>query len=362
LRERGVETVFLLPDGDDEFERMATEEGFDVRRPGLARMHPPTNVTANAAYLLTLPASVRRIRRVIEEEDIDVVHANMPVNFQTGLGASWSSAALIWHFNDTSMPWLLARIAARTASRLADEIVVAADAVDRYYFSESDVSTTTLYAPVDVREFDSNRVEPNPESLRDEFDVDLDRPVIGAVGNLNPVKGYEYLLKATRHVIDDYGPVTVLVAGHPPDTRSGYVQRLRELRSDLGLEDSVHFLGRRSDVPQLMALFGVFVLPSVAEACPAAVLEAMAMERAVVATDVGGVTEQITDGEHGWVVPPADPSTLGKAICDALESPDARRRYGERARRRAREIFSLERCADTHERVYRTALSDHGDR
>lgn len=356
LRERDIHTVFLLPEGGKEFEEMAVGEGFDVRRAKLPRIRPPTNVTANAKYLLTLPTSVRRVRNVIENEQIDVVHANTPINFQAGFAGAWSNAALVWHFNDTSMPWPLTQIAAQTAVRCADEIVVAADAVQRYYFSKTDISTKTIYAPVDVNEFDPDRVKANPESMFDGFDVDLKRPVIGAVGNLNPVKGYEYLLEATKRVVESYGPVTVLVAGQPLETRPDYHQKLLDLRSDLGLGDTVHFLGRRSDIPELMSLFDVYVLSSVAEACPVAVLEAMAMERPVVATDVGGVSEQITDGEHGRVVPPADSAALGEAISDVLASPDRRKRYGERARRRAKNVFSLEQCADVHEQVYRLAL------
>ncbi|WP_254546622.1 glycosyltransferase family 4 protein [Halomarina pelagica] len=354
LRSRGVETVFALPEGEDAFAEMAADEGFTVRRPGLARMRPPRQVAANGRYLLTLPLAVERLRRVVREEDVDVVHANMPINFQAALAAASSPAGLVWHFNDTSLARPVARAAALTAERIADEIVVAADAVTGYYFPGG-TDARTLYAPVDTDRFDPDAVAADREAFAAELGVDPDRPIVGTVGNLNPVKGHEHLLRAVDRVTDRYGPVTTAIVGGAPDTRAEYVDGLETLRADLGLEESVHFLGRRSDVPELLSLFDVFALPSVAEACPMAVLEAMAMERPIVATRVGGVPEQLDDGVHGRIVPPADPEALADAIAETLSDPDLARRRGERARERAREEFSLDRCVDRHVAAYEAA-------
>lgn len=356
LRSRGIETIFLLPSGEDEFEQMASSAGFTVQRPGLSRIKPPREIVDNLRYVTTFPLAVQRIRRVIAEEDIDVVHANMPVNYQTAVATAFSDAQLVWHFNDTSAPNFLARFSARVAGALADKIVVAANAVDRYYFENVSVDTTPLYAPVDVNEFDPATVQAGREYLEDELDVQIDGPVIGTVGNLNPIKGHDDLLKAVSRVKDEYGPVTTLVVGDHPDTRAEYVDGLYELRRKFDLEDTVHFLGRRSDIPELLSTVDLFVLPSVAEACPMAVLEAMVMKRPIVATEVGGVPEQITDDEHGWLVPPEKPAQLAEAIETALSSPEERERRGERARRRAVDVFSLERCAARHEEVYQSAV------
>ncbi|WP_227379429.1 glycosyltransferase family 4 protein [Haladaptatus halobius] len=355
LRERGIETSFLLPNGTDAFEQRTVERGFDVYRPDLPRLRPPHRIGANARHLANLPSSTRQIARVFDAASADVAHVNGPLNVQAGIAAAADDVPLVWHFNDTSMSWPVTRIAAAVATRLADEIVVAADAVDDHYFS-ADSSHRTIYAPVDVNAFDPDRIDPSVDRLPEAVNVDSERTVIGAIGNLNPIKGYEYLLRATRRVVDRHGSVTVLIVGKRLETRAEYVRRLERLRSKLDLDGIVHFLGHRSDVAEMLALFDIFVLSSVAEACPMAVLEAMAMRRPIVATDVGGVSEQIRDGTHGWVVPPKESGSLATAVSQAICQSEERRRRGKRARRRAERVFSLARCADRHERAYLAAV------
>ncbi|MFC7157492.1 glycosyltransferase family 4 protein [Halomarina halobia] len=355
LRVEGIETVFLLPEGDDTFAEMATAEGFTVRRPGIRTMRPPRQVLANVQYVLDLPRAVLKIRTLLDEEEVDLVQANMPTDIPTGLAAGFSDLPLLWNFEDVSTPWPVGRTAAVLAARIADEVTVVADAVADHYFPGDEVEARVIHAPVDLDKFDPDRVTASRETLAAEIGADLRRPIIGTIGNINPVKGHEYLLRATRRLTDQFGPVTVLIVGGAPETRAEYVRDLKALRAELGLEESVHFLGRRSDVPELLSLFDVFALPSVAEACPMVVLEAMAMERPIVATRVGGVPEQLDDGVHGRLVPPADPDALTAAIGEALSDPAVARRWGERARERAKEEFSLDRCVERHVAAYRAA-------
>lgn len=354
LRERDIETVFLLPEGTDGFEERAVEAGFAVARPDLARLSPPRDVRANTRYVAEFPTAVKRVGRVIDHHDIDLVHASMTINYQAAVAAKRASVPLAWFFNDTGTPWPLNRLTGRTAQVLADEIGVAAEAVHPHFFPES-VRSRVIYSPVDVDTIDPNTVEANA-ALREELGIEAEIPIVGTVGNVNPVKGHAHLLRAIARLEKRYGPVAVPVVGKVLDSRQSYFEKLKRLRSRLGLDDMVRFVGHRSDIPQLLSLFDVFVLPSTAEACPISVLEAMAMERPVVATRVGGVPEQIVDGDHGWLVPPEDPEALAGAIHDAMESPAERRRRGEAARRRVLNRFSMERCVERHAELYRGAL------
>jgi glycosyltransferase involved in cell wall biosynthesis len=354
LRERDIETVFLLPEGTDAFEERAAEAGFTVARPDLARLNPPHDVRANARYVADFPAAIGRIRRVIDRHDIDLVHASMTINYQAAVAAQRASVPLAWLFNDTGTPWPLNRLTGHAARLLADEIGVAAEAVHPHFFPES-VDSHVIYSPVDVNTFDPNTVAANA-TLREELGIETGTPIIGTVGNVNPVKGHTHLLRAIARLEKRYGSVAVPIVGQVLDSRTEYFEKLKRLRSHLGLDDVVRFVGHRSDIPQLLSLFDVFVLPSIAEACPISVLEAMAMERPVVATRVGGVPEQIVDGEHGWLVPPQDSEALASSIRNALESPAERRRRGEAARRRVLNRFSMERCVERHTELYRSAL------
>ncbi|WP_408959712.1 glycosyltransferase family 4 protein [Natrinema sp. 74] len=354
LRDRGIETVFHVPDGDDAFERMATDADFEVVRPGPSQMRPPPNLLANARFAARFLPSVARLASTIERREIDVVHPSMTLALPAAIAAWRTDTPLAWFFNDTGTPWPLDRVAARLARATADEIALAADAVGDYFFEEP-VATQTVYPPVDIDEFDPSTVTADEAALREELGVGEDVPIVGTVGNVNPVKGHEYLLRAIARVRDRVGPVVVPIVGKLLESRREYADRLRRLRARLDLEDVVRFLGHRSDVPALLSAFDVFVLPSVTEACPIAVLEAMAMESAIVATRVGGVPEQLEDGTHGWLVPPTDPPALATAIENALASPAERRRRGTAARRRAVAAFSVEQCVDRHRDLYEAA-------
>jgi len=307
-------------------------------------------------FLARFRSTTRRIRSILDSVSPDIVHVNTPYNFQTERAAFHSKGALVWHFNDTITPWPINRIAGRLAERWADEIVVSADAVSEYFFWPG-VETQTIYPPVDLDEFDPEHYQDAPQVLRDELGLGDASPIVGTIGNVNPAKGHRYLLEAVPDVLEEFPDAQFLIVGSKLDSQQQYFERLQETISDLGIEDTVQFTGWRSDVPELLALFDLFLLLSVTEACPVVVLEAMAMECPVVATDVGGVREQLPDRKHGRVVEPWNRATLAVAITEALASPEWRRTAVANVRRRVEDIFLVTSCAETHICVYKPALT-----
>lgn len=351
LRDYGIETEFLVPNGEGDFQNRAREDGFTVHLGGYPPIKPFRQVTGNLLFLASSIRSIPKIRTLINHRDIKIVHTNVSVNFHSALAASRSEASLLWHFNDILMPWPVTWFSTSVANRLADEIVVASESVADHYFNRQQDDVQTLYAPVDTEEFDPDTISPSEN--RAKLDLTPETVVIGTVGNLNPIKGHEYLLQAIPKVADSIdSPLTVLFVGGKLESRRSYYEKLQELASDLEADIKVRFLGHRSDIPQLLALFDVFVLPSISEACPMVVLEAMAMERPVVATEVGGVPEQIEDGEQGWLVPTKQPDAMADAIIDAISRPEEAERRGRNARVKAVEKFSLQRCVEKHVKLY----------
>ncbi|WP_435065524.1 glycosyltransferase family 4 protein [Halobaculum sp. EA56] len=352
LRDRGIETVFVVPDGTDEFVDAATEAGFKVRKVSPHQVTKPRNIYGNLRFLKAVLPMICRTRRIISEEEVDVVHVNTPVNVHTALAAARSDASVVWHFNDTALPTPVKEVTAAAGRLLADKLVVAADAVGEYYFPDSQ-STRTLYAPVDLDRFDPERVSIDEPAIRESLGIPDKVPVVGTIGNVNPIKGHKYLLQAIAQIAPER-PVAVPIVGAKLDTRTAYFDQLLELRSELGLNDQVQFVGFRSDVPALLKLFDLFVLSSTAEACPIVVLEAMAMETPIVATDVGGVPEQLPSDNYGWVIPSEHPDAMADAIEAALADPDERRRRAANARNHVEEEFSLAACVRRHEEIYRS--------
>ena len=352
LRPRGIDTVFLVPQGDDRFVKQARENGFECSRIDQPRIRSPRLIGANARFLTGFAGCVRTAADHIDNYDIDIVHVNGPLNFAVALAAARSDAALVWHFNDTLTPTPLRQLSATLARRWADEIVVAADAVADYFFDGS-TPTTTLYAPVDVDQFDSKTIDVPAESLRAEFDIAPSAKVVGAVGNINPAKGHEFLIEAVAQLDSD---AHLVLVGQILDSQRSYYESLQQTIRELGIESRVTFTGWREDIPELLSFFDLFVLASVTEACPIVVLEAMAMECPIVATDVGGVRELLPGDEYGWVVPPENPTAISTAIDDALNSESKSIRTAN-AKSRVKNVFSLDACVQNHLDIYQSLHS-----
>jgi glycosyltransferase involved in cell wall biosynthesis len=137
----------------------------------------------------------------------------------------------------------------------------------------------------------------------------------------------------------------------------GDARALQEASARLGLQHQVMWLGRRADVPSLLAASDIGVLASHEEGFSNAVLEAMAAGLPMVATAVGGNSEAVLDGETGILVPPHDPTALGQAIaCLAMDQARARR-LGDAGRERVATQFSLRRCVALYDRVFSTLIA-----
>lgn len=351
LREQDVETEFMVPAGEGSFASRARAEGFSVHVPGYTSIGPIREVANNVQFSTTSIRSLPKVKALIDHRGIDIVHNNVSVNIFNGLAANISGASVVWQFNDTLMPWPVTKLSSQIAGWLADEIVITSSSVGEHYFPGCHEGFRRLYPPVDTKKFDRNAV--SSSGLRSELNGTSESIVIGTIGNLNPVKGHEFLLKAIPDVANAVDvPVTVLIVGTKLKSRSNYFKRLKKMASDLRGNIDVQFLGQRSDIAELLCLFDVFVLSSISESGPMVVLEAMAMQRPVVTTNVGVVREEIEDGEQAWVVPAKRPQAMAKAILEALSHPVETKRRGRKARQKVKDTFSLERCVHAHEELY----------
>lgn len=169
--------------------------------------------------------------------------------------------------------------------------------------------------------------------------VPHDTPLVGIIAMLRPEKAHDVFLRAAA-AIYDRTEAHFLIVGEGP-TRPG----LERLVSDLGIGQRVHFLGKRDDIPQILAVLDLIVLSSrpVVETFPIAVLEAMAAAKPVVCTQVGSIADLVIDQETGILVPPDDPVRLGQSMLFLLNHPEVAKRMGVAGRMRLLENFTLER-------------------
>src|SRR6185369_1990702 len=149
----------------------------------------------------------------------------------------------------------------------------------------------------------------------------------------------------------------LVIVGEDAAGHSGsFKQELKELAAKLELSDHVVFTGGRSDIPRVMAACDIFTLPSFEEPFGLVFLEAMAMEKAVVAVDNGGTPEVVEHGRSGLLSPPWDIPALASNISTLVRDPELRRNFGRRGRARVLEYFNAPRMARDAARAYEAVL------
>jgi glycosyltransferase involved in cell wall biosynthesis len=161
--------------------------------------------------------------------------------------------------------------------------------------------------------------------------------LITSVGRLMPPKGHVYLIRAMPYLISQADNVRLLLAGDG-DLKAS----LEQLSQDLKVQDVISFLGSRKDVPDILALSDVFVLPSVSEGTSLALLEAMAASKPIVATDIPGNRTVLRHGRNCLLVPPGNPEKLAEAISFLLDHPRIAAEYGENAYQDVYQRFNID--------------------
>ena len=175
--------------------------------------------------------------------------------------------------------------------------------------------------------------------------------VLGGLGRLDPAKGFAYAIEAMPLLRSEFPEAYLAIAGS-----GGLREQLEAKAQALGVADRVVFLGFQSDVNLVLDACDVFVLPSLCEALPFALLEAMAHELPAVGTRVGGIPEVIVPDQTGFVAPPRDGAALARAIRPLLESPELRERFGKAGRERVVRHFGESEMVEKTIGVYRKML------
>lgn len=193
--------------------------------------------------------------------------------------------------------------------------------------------------------------------FRREFGLPLDAPLLASVSRLFSWKGQRELLQAFALARADRPDLKLVIVGEDASGTGGSFRReLEELASKLGVSEHVVFTGGRSDIPSVMAACDVFTLPSFEEPFGLVFLEAMAMEKPVVAIDNGGTPEVVEHGASGLLSPPWDVPALAQNIKTLVNDPELRRRFGRHGRRRVLEYFNTMRMARDAAQAYDAVL------
>jgi len=211
-----------------------------------------------------------------------------------------------------------------------------------------------IYNSVDPQSFQALGDE--SDSMQKALELPPGSPVVLCVARFHPEKGLQYLIEAVPLIADRFPDVCVLFVGGGPDE----LARSYRMRANrLGISHMVRFLGVQADVRPYLALCDVFVLPSLCEGLGLAVVEAMAMGRACVATRVSALPEVIADGRSGILVNPADPPALAEAVSTLIGDPALRQKMGQEGRRLVFERFNVAHRIVDLEELYRQVVAQN---
>jgi glycosyltransferase involved in cell wall biosynthesis len=227
------------------------------------------------------------------------------------------------------------------------DVVIAVSEEIRLRLVEAGVrpeNVVTVTNAIDVSTFSSDR---SGIEFRKEMRISPEAKVIGTVGRLSLEKGLEYFLRAGAQIIAKDSSVTLLLVGEGPQRRE-----LEALAESLGISSSVVFCGYRRDVERIYPAFDIFVLPSLTEGLPIALLEAMACTRPVVASRVGGIPSVIQDGVTGLLVEPTNVGQLVDAFRNLLDDPELGRGLGVSARQSIERRFGVSEWIKNIESIY----------
>jgi glycosyltransferase involved in cell wall biosynthesis len=305
--------------------------------------------TNNAAILL----SARRVATHLKAWRADLVHCHMPMAGVVGRIAGELSGVPVVYTEHNKMERFhpVTRWMNLATWRLQEQVIaVSGDVADSIRsHASSKVPVKVVLNGIDVERF--RRDAADGSAVRFDHRIPIGAPVVGTVAVFRAQKCLHDWLEAARRLRERIPDIHFLLVGDGP---LGVELVARAAR--LGVTDVVHFVGLQADVRPYLAAMDVYLMSSIFEGLPVALLEAMSMECAVVSTAVGGVPEVVRDGENGFLVPPQDPELLARVTGDALGSASTLRRCGAEARRTVEDRFSMRRMSAELEATYRDVL------
>lgn len=296
---------------------------------------------------------VRRLRRLVHDRGVDLVHTHMPLPAaaaRLALPRPRQGGPALVHTEHNL--WDRYRLPTRLANQLTYRrnagVVAVSDGVAGSI--RADVPVEVVVHGIDTGRLRPATIEAH-RSARRALGLAPEAPVIGTVGNFTAKKDHASLLAATARLVDEHPGIRLVLVGSGP-----LEDELRARARALGIEGTVVFAGSRDDVFDLLPALDVFTLSSRFEGLPIALLEAMACGVPPVATRVGGIPEVVTDGRDGSLVEPGDPEALATVLGKLLADPVARQEMGAQAARRAA-AFDLSHAVRRIEAVYDRALA-----
>lgn len=301
------------------------------------------------------PRIVSRIREVIQDERIDIIHSHEYKSDIIGFVVSKLTGVPIV---TTAHGWITNSMKGRIYISLGKRVmryfdrVIAVSPLIRDQLIASGVTRDRIRVVYNAIVVENYRPASVPAgTLRKTLGIPADVPLVGNVGRLSPEKGQEDFIKAARQVLNMDIKAHFVLAGSGPDEL-----RLREMVTELGIQPRVHFLGHLGDVRSVFRDCDVIALTSYTEGFPNVLLESLCMGTPIIATRVGGVPDIVEDGVTGVLVEPHAVDDIASGIAHLLREPAWAAQLVQNGRRRIEQRFRFEVRVTHIENIYREVM------
>jgi glycosyltransferase involved in cell wall biosynthesis len=302
-------------------------------------------------FATTIPSSLT-LYRILRRKNIDWVHANSGLvhNRDAIIASILRRVPCICHIRTSSEQTI--SITDKILSRFVAKFICISKAVKNGYEKQAinPRKMSVVYNGVDLRHF-------NPKMVSNTFlnEFNLENDSVAILGRIIDWKGHRYFLEAAQLVLRTRPSVIFFIVGEGPDEAS-----LKEQAQSLGIAKSIRFTGPRGDIPDLLNSMTVIVNPATSDSFSRTMLEAMAMQTCVIASDTGGIRELIVHNKNGILVPPKNPRILAEKILTLLDDAALRHRLRSSARKTIEETFDIRYNVAQIETVYESILDpDH---
>lgn len=338
FRKRGV-TVSIAAQPQGQLFQRASEAGFPVFP---VPMHKGLNV-----------AAVAQLVRIIRDHRIDLVHTHSSVDHRlAGLAARLTGRPIV-RSRHLSTPIKRSPFSKFLYTRLADRVITSGKSIRDAMINDNKMPAghiVSIPAGIDIQQYSLDRELPD---VRPQLGFSASDYVVGIVGVLRSWKGHADLIEAVRMLSTDVPDIRLLIVGDGPQRSA-----LETLISEQGLERLVFLAGHQKDPAPYVKAMDVAVLASYAnEATSQALPQAMAMRRAVIATNIGSLPEVVIHEQTGLLIPPRDSAAMAQALRRLHHNPDLRQRLADQGYAHTHAHFTFEGMIDKTQAVYEALLA-----
>jgi glycosyltransferase involved in cell wall biosynthesis len=333
-KERYELTLMSGPVEDPSQDRKKEIEGYGIRHIFIPELVRNINLFKDLMAFL-------KIYRVLRKEKFDIVHTHTSKAGLLGrLAAKMARVPIIIYTPHghvffgyfSSLKTKIFILLEKLASPLADKIVALTNGEKEDYIVykiASERKLAIICSGVDLNRFKELSSD-EKRKIKKELGIPENSLVVGTAGRLVPIKGLEFLVEASKIIVSKYPDTYFLFAGDGPLRQS-----LEKKACRMGVKDNIIFLGWRDDVPKIISIFDIFVLPSLNEGMGRVLVEAMSLGKPIVASEIGGIPDLVIHGKNGFLVPPKNPKELAKYIQILLDNEEKRQKLGLAGKRMA---------------------------